>query len=188
MPPKKTSSNVPIYQIKVTLKGLRPPIWRRILVRSDTTLGRLHSILRRSMGWTGAHLHQFAAGRTRLGGPKPDHGQAVYEERWVKLNQIVTRGGLRFRYEYDFGDGWLHDLLVEKVLPPEPDQQYPVCLKGRRACPPEDVGGIRGYAGFLEAIRNPDHPEHKHYLEWTGGEFDPEYFDLDRVNQVLRFL
>jgi hypothetical protein len=97
----------------------------------------------------------------------------------------VTGEKFKFVYEYDFGDSWEHVLLVEKVLPPEPGQRYPVCIKGRRACPPEDVGGIWGYAYFLEAIQNPDHPEREDYLEWIGGEFDPQAFDLEEVNAAL---
>jgi hypothetical protein len=103
----------------------------------------------------------------------------------VTLGQVAPREGLKFRYEYDFGDGWLHQVLVEKVLPPEPGQSYPVCVKGRRACPPEDVGGMWGYQDFLEAIQDPNHEEHEEYLEWVGGEFDPEAFDLDGVNVAL---
>ena len=112
----------------------------------------------------------------------------MQDERHVRLNQIVPGEGFKFRYEYDFGDGWLHNLLVEKVLEPEPGQQYPVCIKGRRACPPEDVGGVWGYDTFLEAIQNPDHPDHNMYTEWIGGEFDPTEFDLDETNEILRGL
>ena len=99
---------------------------------------------------------------------------------------MVTSENERFLYEYDFGDSWIHEILVEKILPPEPKKRYPVCLKGKRACPPEDVGGPWGYADFLEAIRDPDHPEHEEYLEWAGEDFDPEAFDLDEVNRALR--
>jgi hypothetical protein len=92
------------------------------------------------------------------------------------------------RYEYDFGDSWEHELLVEKILPPEPGVRYPLCLKGKGACPPEDVGGVWGYDSFLEAIADPKHPEHDDMLEWVGGEFDPEAFDLDEVNEALRYV
>jgi hypothetical protein len=182
------STDVPIYQIKVTLKDSKPPIWRRILVRSDITLAALHRILQAVMGWWDYHLHQFIVGQTYFGQPHPDYGFEMRDERRVRLNQIAPSEGSRFVYEYDFGDSWEHILLLEKVLEPEPGQQYPVCVKGKRACPPEDVGGVWGYEGFLEAIGDPDHPEHEEYLEWIGGEFDPEEFDLDAVNEALRAL
>ena len=190
MTPTKRATDVPIYQIKVTLNDSKPPIWRRILVRSDITLAKLHRIIQAVMGWADYHLHQFIVGRTYYGVPHPDYGGFVEmrDESRVRLNRIVPGERFKFRYEYDFGDSWLHTLLVEKILPPEPGQQYPVCIKGKRACPPEDVGGIWGYYGFLEATQNPDHPEHEEYLEWVGGEFDPEAFDLDEVNRALRAL
>jgi len=166
----------------------KPPLWRRILVPGDITLAKFHYILQTAMGWTDSHLHQFIVGQTYFGEPHPDYGFDMQDERRVKLNQIVPGAGFKFRYEYDFGDGWLHNLLVEKVLEPEPGQQYPVCIRGRRACPPEDVGGVWGYDTFLEAIQNPDHPEHDTYTEWIGGEFDPAEFDLDETNEILRGL
>ena len=178
-------SKAHIYQIKVTLKGIRPPIWRRIQVPCDITLAELHGVLQAVMGWWGYHLHQFTVGQTCYGVPDPDYDfMDVRDESEVRLNQIVGEGG-RFVYEYDFGDGWEHVLQVEKVLPPDAGQQRPVCIKGKRACPPEDVGGIWGYANFLEAIQDPGHPEHEEYLEWVGGEFDPEAFDLDEANEEL---
>jgi hypothetical protein len=118
----------------------------------------------------------------------------MHDERRVRLSQIAPTAGYRFRYVYDLGDGWLHTLAVEKILPPEPGQQHPVCMKGKRACPPEDVGGIWGYAYFLQAIRDPKHPEHDRYVEWIGdpgnpgGRFDPEAFDLEQVNRRLRLV
>ena len=178
----------PIYQIKVTLNDSKPPIWRRILVRGDTTLEQLHRILQAVMGWADYHLHQFIVGQTYYGIPDPNYFDEMNDERRVMLRSIVPGEKFKFRYEYDFGDSWLHNLLVEKILPLESGKYYPVCIKGKRACPPEDVGGIWGYHDFLEAVRNPDHPEHGDMLEWVGGEFDPEAFDLDEANEVLRAL
>jgi hypothetical protein len=181
-------SKARIYQIKVTLNESKPPIWRRILVAGDATLEKLHCILQMAMGWTNSHLHQFIVGQTYFGQPHPDYGIEMRDERQVKLSQVAPGEAFTFRYEYDFGDSWLHNLVVEKVLEPDPDQQYPVCVEGERACPPEDVGGVWGYEGFLEAIGDPDHSEHESYLEWIGGEFDAEGFDLDAVNAALRAL
>ena len=185
---KAMPSKTRIYQIKITLNESKPPIWRRILVSDDISLEKLHYIIQTTMDWTNSHLHQFIVGQTYFGEPHPDYGSDMQDERRVKLKQIVSGVGFKFRYEYDFGDSWLHNLLVEKVLEPEPGQQYPVCIKGRRACPPEDVGGIWGYSHFLEAIGNSGHPEHDEYLEWVGNEFDPKEFDLDGTNEVLRGL
>lgn len=177
-----------IYQLKVTLRGSKPPIWRRIQVPADINLGKLHRILQVVMGWTDSHLHQFIVGHSYYGEPDPEMGPEIRDEKRIKLSQIVTGEKFKFTYEYDFGDSWEHEVLVEKILPPEPGGRYPICLKGARACPPEDVGGVWGYDSFLEAIGNPNHPEHEDMLEWVGDEFDPEAFDLDEVNETLRHL
>jgi hypothetical protein len=188
MPAPKQTPKADIYQIKVTLEYSKPPIWRRIQVAGDVNLRKLHRILQEVMGWSDYHLHQFIVGEAYYGEPHPDYegfGFQIRDEKRVKLGQIVPGEKFKFFYEYDFGDSWGHQLLVEKILPPEPGIQYPRCLKGKRACPPEDVGGVWGYEGFLEAIRDPDHPEHDDMLEWIGGEFDPEAFDLDEINAAL---
>jgi hypothetical protein len=177
-----------IYQLKVTLKGIRPPIWRRLLIRSDTNLEYLHEVLQTTMGWLGGHLHQFVADDVQYGVPDDEWGVEVQDERSMTLADVAPAAGNRLVYEYDFGDGWEHDLIVEKVLEPDPGATYPVCLKGRRACPPEDVGGIWGYAEFLEILSDPDHPEYEERLEWVGGEFDPEEFDVEDVNAALASL
>lgn len=188
MPAKREPGEVAIYRLKVTLKDLRPPIWRRIEVRNDISLAKLHRILQIVMGWYNCHLHMFTVRGTDFGDPEDDEtGElGVRSERRVKLSQIIMGERDRFAYMYDFGDGWEHEILVEKILPPEPRVHYPRCLKGKRACPPEDVGGVYGYADFLEAIQDPKHPEHDEYLEWIGGGFDPEAFDPEVVNEGLR--
>jgi hypothetical protein len=189
MPAPKRTPKADIYQIKVTLEYSKPPIWRRIQVPGDVNLRKLHRILQEVMGWSDYHLHQFIVGETYYGEPHPDYegfGFQMRDEKRVKLAQIVPAEKFKFFYEYDFGDSWEHQLLVEKILPPEPGVHYPRCLKGKRACPPEDVGGVWGYDSFLEAIRDPDHPEHDDMLEWIGGEFDPEAFDLDEINATLK--
>jgi hypothetical protein len=112
----------------------------------------------------------------------------VVSERRVKLSQVVRDEKARFVYEYDFGDDWLHQIVVEKILPPEEGKSYPVCLAGKRAAPPEDCGGIWGYYELLETLSNPDDPEYADMLEWAGGPINPEEFDLDEINQVLRRL
>ena len=187
---KKTISKAPIYQLKITLAHSKPPIWRRVLVPGDVTLEHLHYIIQVAMGWTNYHLHQFIVHGIYFGVPNPDYFDymEMNDERRFRLNQIADKEGSRFRYEYDFGDGWMHTLLVEKILEPDPSGQVPVCIKGRRACPPEDVGGVWGYGNFLEAIGDPDHPEHEDYVRWIGGAFDPEAFDLEETNLLLQEL
>lgn len=181
-------TGVPIYQLKITLFDSKPPIWRRVLVAGDTPLSELHRIIQEVMGWEDYHLHQFIVGDAYYGVPFPDDWHEIEDERHVTLNQVAPHEKDRFTYEYDFGDDWLHTVLVEEILPPDPNQVLPVCLKGRRACPPEDVGGIPGYTWFLEAINDPEHEEHDEYLEWVGGAFDPEAFDLAAVNEKLKQL
>ena len=177
---------VTIYQLKVTLRESKPPIWRRLQVRNDATLSQLHQTLQVAMGWTDSHLHQFAVGSVWFGEPYPEEGLDVIDEQLVSLGQIVRRVKDKFVYEYDFGDSWRHDVVVEDVLKPDPDVRYPICLAGRRHCPPEDVGGMWGYSRFLEAIADVDHPEHDHFLEWIGGPFDATAFDVDEINRHLR--
>lgn len=178
----------PVYQLKVTLQHTKPPIWRRIQVRANTTLPRLHDTLQVAMGWTDAHLHQFIIDGVEYGLPDPDFADDRRSEQRIKLERVVTTEKDRFVYEYDFGDSWTHILLVEKILPPDPEVHYPRCLAGKRACPPEDVGGVWGYAAFLEAVGTRDHPEHDDMLAWCGGAFDPDAFSRDDVNQALKGL
>jgi hypothetical protein len=180
-----TQSTDLVYQLKITLRNFRPPIWRRVLVPASITLYKLHQIIQVAMGWTDSHLHQFIIGREYYSIPSPDDWEPVKDERRYRLYQIAPAEKSKFVYEYDFGDSWEHEILVEKIVPAEPGKKYPVCVAGKRACPPEDVGGVWGYAEFLEAISNPDHEEHESYLEWAGGEFDPEAFDIEVVNELL---
>jgi hypothetical protein len=177
-----------IYQLKITLEGSRPPIWRRIHVPGDLTLATLHSVIQEVMGWQDSHLHQFIVGKSYYGNPSMDEISElkIKDERKVRLDRALSRPMQKIVYEYDFGDGWYHEILLEEILEPQAGARYPVCIAGKRACPPEDVGGIGGYANFLAAINDPDHEEHDEYLEWAGGEFDPEEFNLDRVNAILR--
>jgi hypothetical protein len=177
--------NTNIYRIKVTLKHVAPPVWRRLEVPADIKLGRLHRILQVAMGWTDSHLHAFRAGRDTYGVPDPDFpDDDTTNERNVRLDRLAGEGE-KLVYEYDFGDGWEHELRVEKVLPAEKGKRYPVCLAGRRACPPEDCGGPPGYEHLLGVLRDPKHEEHEEMREWIGGDFDPEAFDLDAVNEAL---
>ena len=187
---KKAKTKAPeIYQFKVTLRDIDPSIWRRLQVASDTMLGDLHWILQLGMGWTHSHLHRFETDDAQYSDPTFDLSEAPDEfgdEFRTRLDRAVSREGERFLYEYDFGDCWRHDIEVEKILPAAEGETYPKLVDGERACPPEDCGGIVGYANFLEEIGDEDHPEHEQSLEWVGGYFDPERFDVEGVNWLLR--
>ena len=182
----KQSLDVHVYQMKVTLEDSKPPIWRRIQVTSAVTLYKLHHILQIVMGWSNYHLHEFNIDDVHYSEPSSDDEYKVRNEKTVKLSQVIFKEGAKFAYLYDFGDYWYHKILVEKILPPEPDIHYPICIKGKRACPPEDCGGIWGYYDFLRIIQDPNDPEHDQMLEWAGGSFNPEAFDLEDINQQLR--
>ena len=173
-----------IYQLKITLADVKPPVWRRVQVK-DCSLAKLHAVLQISMGWTNSHLHVFDVGGEQYG--EDPMGELDWKsERTAKLSQLVAAGHERFVYTYDMGDSWEHLIEVKKTLPVEKGVRYPRCVEGKRACPPEDCGGPWGYEEFLEAVGDPKHEQHEDLLEWIGGEFDPEAFDADKVNQELR--
>jgi hypothetical protein len=174
------------YQLKITLNGTKPPIWRSFLVQDSISLPDLHHALQIIMGWTDSHLHQFGANGRWYGEPDEEFESDMLDEREITLRQLVKKKGDLFIYEYDFGDGWEHNVVLEKILPFDPKDQLPQCLKGKGACPPEDVGGVWGYQEFLTAIKDRNHPEHRSYTEWIGGHFDSALFDLEEVNQLLR--
>ena len=183
---RKKSAKDKVYQLKISLKGGKPPIWRRVQVVADTTLFELHKIIQITMGWWDSHLHQFIIHGKYFGIPHPDYYMEVTNETNIRLLDVINAEKEKFIYEYDFGDSWEHVILIEKILSNDPKIKYPVCIKGKRACPPEDCGGIWGYYNFLEIIQNPDHPEYDEMSEWwDAGEFDPEAFDLDQINMRL---
>jgi len=186
MASRKQATDLCVYQIKVTLMGSEPPIWRRVQVTSDTSLQKLHRILQAVMGWSNSHLHQFIIGGKYFAEPDPEYDPEVENEKLMRLSQVFSGVNDKSIYEYDFGDNWEHEILIEKVLPVDEEIHYPVCLAGQRACPPEDCGGIQGYIRFLEAIQKNSHPEHDEMLEWVGGSFDPEDFNLNEINQKIK--
>ena len=176
-------NDTPIYQLKVTLLQSHIPIWRRFLVRQDVSLGDLHHVLQAVMGWEESHLHMFAT-KTAQYGPADFELDCEDEDR-TSLDQVFTRVRQKMVYEYDFGDGWTHEILFEKRLPEEGGIKVPVCLEGENTCPPEDCGGVWGYADLLETLADPEAPDHEDMLEWVGGEFDPAAFDIEEVNARL---
>jgi len=189
MSSNQQATETEIYQLKITLLGTKPPIWRRVQVPSDTNLAQLHRIIQIVMGWEDAHLHHFKVGKSYYGVSYPDDFDGVNrtkDEKNVTLGELASRPKAKFLYEYDFGDSWEHEILLEKILSLESGVQYPVCITGKRACPPEDCGGVWGYANLLEVLQDPKHPEYDDMREWIGGSFDPEAFAVETVNKALR--
>ena len=174
-----------VYRLKITLRDVQPAVWRLIDVLGDTTLPSLHRILQIAMGWENSHLHAFKAGSVTYGSSDPDFDLRFTSERSVRLDEIVRAAKQRFTYDYDFGDGWTHDVLVQSVEPPDPESTYPRFLDGRNACPPEDVGGPPGYQAFLEAFSDPNHEEHREMVEWIGGRFSPHVVDAGSIETGL---
>jgi len=170
-----------IYQIKATIADTKPPIWRRVVIPDSASLQTLHLVLQRAFGWEGYHLHEFEIDGVHYGTTDgEDWGVKVKSEVRAHIGSLLKEG-MTFSYMYDFGDGWRHKLVVEKVTDPDPGTRYPLCLAGRRACPPEDSGGPWGYQELLEAISDPSHPEHDDMVGWVGEGFDPEAFDPTAV-------
>ena len=177
-----------VHQLKITLRGVsRPPVWRRVLVPADLTLGDLHEVIQQAMGWDDYHMHVFRMGGKEYGSPDPGLGLA--SDRNVFLSQLLTGPGDRLRYTYDFGDDWEHDIVLEETRTPVPEETYPSCVTGKGACPPEDCGGAWGYAGLKEILADPSHEDHQDMLEWLGldaaKEFDPKTFSVTEVNARL---
>ena len=173
-----------VYTIKVTLLGTNPPIWRRFLVPRDITLSSLHRTLQTLMGWTNSHLHQFVWPRQRHGNCGHVVDAKIANENRTKLGELIWTVGATLLYEYDFGDGWQLELLLEKVsLGDESFQQ--ICVAGKRCGPPEDCGGPSGFAELLIALKDANHPDHEEVAEWVG-DFVPELFSVEEINRQLR--
>jgi hypothetical protein len=177
------------YQLKISLEGAKPPIWRRLLVNSDIKLDVFHTALQISMGWTDSHLHQFISQDKKFYGIKDEdfeiEGFEMIEENTVRLSTLLKAEKDSILYEYDFGDGWVHKIILEKILDFDPAKKLPYCVTAKRACPPEDCGGIWGYADLLKIIEDPEHDEYEGMLEWLGDEFDPAYVGRRETNQLL---
>lgn len=179
----------PIYQLKITLNNVKPPIWRRVLTK-DCSLADLHNLIQVSMGWHDGHLHYFEVGGERFGLPEQWEQDFMDDDLpmnscKVKLSQVIAQDFKKLKYLYDMGDGWDHRVLIEKAVDAESGVKYPRCIDGKRACPPEDCGGPWGYGDFLDAIHDPKHERHTDMVEWIGRAFDSEAFDLDETNEAL---
>jgi len=180
-----------VYQFKITLEDIKPPIWRRIQVPETYTFWDLHVAIQDAMGWKDYHLHEFemrhpvTGEKVRIGIPNEEYeffGPEILPEQELKIADWFSMKNRVAEYTYDFGDNWHHKIQLEKILPRDKNVKYPICIAGKRACPPEDCGGIWGYEELLEAIKNPQHERHEEMIEWVGEEFDPEHFDPKEVS------
>lgn len=193
------STKVPphsVYHLKVTLEDSKPPIWRDVLVPSDLTLDHLHYVIQAVMGWSNCHLHHFIAEKIFYKGADDDNYSldASYKDDYERdekdytVSQLLTKEKASIIYEYDLGDSWTHKIELKKILPIDANARQPRCIKGKQACPPEDCGGVWGYGDMLETIQDAKNPEREEVLQWLGDDFNPDYFDLDAVNNVLKHL
>jgi hypothetical protein len=207
-----------VVRLRILLAGIDPLVWRQVDVPVSLTLHDLHGVIQASMGWLDCHLHEFRVDGQPYGDPEVDEdrlfgtpaqvrrelrthgldkqaidemlerGELLLDESTVELGDLTSGRFVSFEYEYDFGDGWRHVIIVEDVGPAERGVRYPRCVAGSRACPPEDVGGLPGYAQMLEALADESHEDHQHYLDWLGGKWDAERFDLAGANDALGLL
>ena len=177
----------PVYRLKITLIGIEPPIWRVLQVPASIKLCCLHSALQVVMGWTDSHLHQFEKDGKYWGIVQlyEDEQLDVVDDGGVALAEVLKSEGDLMVYQYDFGDNWRHEVVLEKIESADSALKHPVCLAGERRCPPEDVGGVSAYERFLEVIFDPTHEEYEHFVGWAGGHFQAEAFDLKAVNETL---
>lgn len=191
---KNNAAPAPVYQLKVSLTGAKPPIWRRIQVPGTTTLHKLHTIIQYCMGWTDSHLHQFIVGKKTYALPDEEdnwHQHNDLDERRYSLHDLEHNLTPAFLYIYDFGDDWEHRITVEKILEPGQEQPHAVLLTGRRACPPEDIGGIYGFGSFIESMADPEDEYYDQAMEIFGEDYDPGRFDkkeIQEINDLLKKL
>lgn len=175
-----------IYQFKVTLIGITPPIWRRVQVEGGCTLAQFHRVLQIAMGWENYHLYMFRVGNKTYGprDPEDDGGWDPIDAKRTRLSAVLPSVGTTLTYVYDLGDNWQHELLLEVIVMRSSDLAYPRCIAGERNCPPEDAGGIGGYIAYLEAMADPNQEKHEEMMMWRGP-FDSEAFLVEKVNQEL---
>ncbi len=181
-----------IFQLKITLKGTKPPIWRRVQVDRFTTFEQLHYTIQIAMGWTNSHLHEFNIKGYRIAETNKELDKyfrdKLTDASTVTLDSLISNTKEKFTYVYDFGDNWHHEILVEKILARDTKIKYPICIAGKLNCPPEDCGGIGGFYELLDIIDDNQHPEREDMLEWLGEPYNAEYFDKDKINQRLSLL
>jgi hypothetical protein len=176
-----------LYEIRVQLQEIEPPIWRQLRVRPQTSMARLHRILQKAMGWTNSHLHVFKIGDKEYGEGDFNWDFEVHDYSGMRLEDAFAKGRKSFSYEYDLGDSWRHDITLLGTVEGAEGERI-ACVAGARACPPEDCGGVSGYYELLIALSDPEHEDHEMLLEWVGGKYDPDAFDAAKVDRRLKRL
>ena len=185
MAKNKPKTPIPIYQLKIVLREISPPIFRILQIKGNANLGKLHDYMQGVMGWKDCHLHEYKIKEQRYRAYEQMYEEIdepdMHDEREYRINKLLQEGD-SVEYIYDYGDCWKHTITVEKIISPEDGVYYPICTYGERACPPEDCGGPWGYEELLAILKDPEHEEHENYTDWVGDDFDSDKFDLDRKN------
>ncbi|CAN5576769.1 plasmid pRiA4b ORF-3 family protein [soil metagenome] len=174
-----------VHVLRVSLRDVEPVVWRQVVVKSDTPLPKLARTLEQVMGWDGYHLHMFDVAGILFGEPDEDTDDVI-NEKAATVKHVLPQVQSALRWDYDFGDGWEHDVVVDAIESPADRKQYPVCLDGDRGCPPEDCGGVPGYQSLLAVLADSAHPEYEELAAWAPDGFDPAEFDLVAANRRLR--
>jgi hypothetical protein len=175
-----------MYQLKITINGIKPPIWRRILVSENITLYKLHHIIQESFGWTNSHLYFFGRIESKIGDYELWDDKETTSDRLVIIRDVLVPENPTLIYTYDMGEDWVHTIVLEQVHPEMKTQRK--CIGGERRCPPEDCGGIRGYYQILEILKNPGTDEYREMVTWLDGKTDPEFIDIRLINAHLGLL
>lgn len=175
----------PVLQVRMTLMDVDdPPVWRQVLIPAAYPLDRVHAVIQAAMGWQNCHMHAFRLGDVSYGLPDPDDVLGFLDERKSRLGDLAATAD-RIEYEYDFGDSWEHELVIEARTVAQDEGIYPACVAGEGACPPEDCGGSYGFEEFKELLAGPPSAEREEMLQWAGGDYDPARFNLTAANTAV---
>lgn len=175
-----------MYQLKITINDITPPIWRRLLVSEHISLYKLHHIIQETFGWSNYHLYYFGEETSKIGDPVLWDDKETQPDRLITIRRILNTGNPTLTYTYDMGDDWVHTIELEQVLPQMKTQRK--CIGGERRCPPEDCGGVSGYYEILETLKHPGTTEYDELIVWLDGRTDPEFIDIRMINAHLGLL
>ncbi|NLD91381.1 MAG: plasmid pRiA4b ORF-3 family protein [Fibrobacter sp.] len=182
------NSKLHSMKLRIKLNGIKPEIWRSVVVEDSLTLQDLHNVIQAAMGWGNCHMYEFEIAGIRYGIPDDDgfDEHEIENAKKVKLSKLKLTEKEKFEYIYDFGDDWNHTIKIEKILPGESPYDGPFCIEGARNCPPEDCGSIPGYEDIVEAMKNTKSKKAKEFIDWLGEPYDAEHFDIEEINTRLK--